>query len=310
MTAVVTGAAVAGTGLIDVADLLGSGPIGTRPCDPAEIVGRKGLRYKDEATRLALAAAHLALADAGLPVVPSGDGGRTGVVVSSNLGNLDTVCAASDTITAEGVTALSPMALPNASSNVVASTLAIRFGLRGPNLTVCNGATSGLDALHWASVLIAGGRADRVLVVGVEVDNDTVSRLCGPEPLFHGAAAVVVERATSLGGRGVGAGPAIAGYRRAAGVLPTADRVATRQVGLWLAPATPDDQRPSALDAAAVVVDLVPRLGRASGALGVLQCAAASAYLAGGGRTVLATAGSDADDASASMLFTHSTGEH
>ena len=308
MTAVVTGVAVAGTGLTAAADLLASGPIGTRPCDPAEILGRKGLRYKDEATRLALAAAHVALSDAGLPVVPSGDGGRTAVVVSSNLGNLDTVCAASDAIAADGVTALSPMALPNASSNVVASSLAIRFGLRGPNLMVCNGATSGLDALRWASVLAAGGRADRVLVVGVEVENETVSRLCGPDPLFHGAAAVVVERGASLGGRAAGARLAITGYRRGAGVLPTAARVATRPVGLWLAPPTPDDQRPSPL-AGALVVDLVPRLGRASGALGILQCAAASAYLAGGGRTVLATAGSDSDDASASMLFTLSTGE-
>jgi monoamine oxidase len=41
------------------------------------------------------------------------------------------------------------MDLPNASSNVVASSVAIRFGLRGPNLMLCNGATSGLDArLH------------------------------------------------------------------------------------------------------------------------------------------------------------------
>src|SRR5690242_15402937 len=79
--------------------------------EPSAVLGVRGLRYKDRATQLAMAAAALALADAGLPVNRADDP-RTGVVASSNLGNLDTVCAVTDTLATRGVAGLSPMDLP------------------------------------------------------------------------------------------------------------------------------------------------------------------------------------------------------
>ena len=162
-----------------------------------KMLGIKGLRYKDEATLLALAATKRILDRIDLDAAARD---RTAVIVSSNTGNLDTVAEVAQCIATSHVDETSAMALPNASSNALAATLSIVFQLRGPNLMVCSGADGGLDALELATELLASGRADHALVLGVEVDNEAVRDLLGPsQRRFHGAAAVLVSRETRVG---------------------------------------------------------------------------------------------------------------
>lgn len=251
--------------------IVGTGVVGTRfpDHDPAAILGKKGLRYKDEATRLAMSAAQLALWNAG--IVDSSDM-TTAVVVSSNYGNLDTVCRVAGDGSGPGERG--PMDLPNASSNVVASSIAIRFGYFGPNLMVCSGATSGLDAVIWAHRLLEAGRAARVLVVGVEVDNAVVSQFATarePSGLFHGAACVVLERA----GLSDSVPRAVFGGCARGGAI--ADLLATGQVNQWYVPDFGPVTALADVTAGAEVIDIASRVGAASGALGVLQAASAAA---------------------------------
>jgi 3-oxoacyl-[acyl-carrier-protein] synthase II len=151
------------------------------------------------------------LRDAALPTTSEEQLARGGlaVVVSSNLGNLDTVCRVVETIRAESVAATSPLDLPNASSNVIASTLAIRFGAPQANLRLCNGATSGVDAVHVAANLVRAGRARRALVIGVEVATEAAVRLLsasapGSMAVTPSAVAigVLVENADDAAARG------------------------------------------------------------------------------------------------------------
>ena len=58
----------------------------------------------------------------------------TAVVAASNLGNVWTVVEVARTVAREGGRAVSPMSAPNASSNVIASSVALWFGFGGPNL--------------------------------------------------------------------------------------------------------------------------------------------------------------------------------
>ncbi|TVL89232.1 beta-ketoacyl synthase N-terminal-like domain-containing protein [Streptomyces sp. SAJ15] len=298
------------------------------PVDPAALIGRKGLRYKDRSTQLALAAAAAGLRDAGL--IPA-DGERltepatsVGVVASSNLGNLDTVCQVADEIARESVQHISPMGLPNASSNVVASTIAIRFGLRGPNVMLCNGATSGLDALHWAANLVAAGRLRRALVVGVETHNEVVRKLLGqgPEDLLDGAVALVLESAADARARGARPLAALGGYHREAGLAACLKAVLAETdtaPGVWFTPERHPEPRAAASDPVPAGVarhDVSRRYGRASGAHGVLQCAAAVGWLdarrsaaPGSAPTALLTSGDDTTDGVAGLLVTAPTGE-
>ncbi|MEU1311701.1 beta-ketoacyl synthase N-terminal-like domain-containing protein [Streptomyces cinnamoneus] len=296
MRTVVTGLSVALPGEDDPRTLLGPAPADPPPVDPTVLIGKKGLRFSDQATRTGLHLAFAALTDAGLldgkePVVP---GERIGVVVSSNLGNADTVCRAVATIAEETTAGLSPMDIPNASSNIIASETAIRYKLRGPNLTVCNGSTSGLDAVRWADLLLRSRRADHVLVIGTEPDDPATRRLVGG-PVVAGGAALVLARE----GEGSAAPRALLGRPvRAAGLAAAADRLAEAAPGarLWL---TPD---PSLVPAGAEHRCLADR-GESSGALGVLQCAAAVGWFAEGRPgPVYALAGGGPDGAAALAL--------
>lgn len=168
--------------------------------EASKILGRKGLRYKDEATLMALINAQQVLD--GIPELSQEERDRTGVVVTSNLGNLDTVVNNAEIIAREHVDATSVMALPNASSNAVSTSVAIVFQLRGPNIMLCNGNGSGLDALRLAQDLMTAGRADRVLIIGVEVDNSVVRKLIPSDSVrYHGAAGYLLERETLTSGQ-------------------------------------------------------------------------------------------------------------
>ena len=206
---------------------------------------------------------------------------------------------------------LSPLGLPQTSSNVIAGWLAIRYGLRGPNLTVCNGITSGLDALAWARNLIVAGRAEAAIVVGVEPANDVVTKVLG-EQSTDAAVAVVLEPAGAAASRSARPRATITGYARAgnlAAALACAGVTEQQAVGLWLV-----DEAGAAsghLLAAAHRIDLESQLGPLSGALGVLQCAAAAAHLdscAAG--NALATTGGPRHDATAALLLTPSPATH
>ena len=174
------------------------------PCvdvDPIAWLGkRKGLRYKDRATQLAYCAASDALKSAGL-LIEDGltvDACDIAVVGTSNFGNLDTVTSTIDILSAEDTTSTSPMDLPNASSNVLASSVAVRYGLKGPNLMLCNGATSGTDALMVASTLLRAQRARHVVVVGAEPDNKPIQRLISGRGANAGAAIVMETSDTAI----------------------------------------------------------------------------------------------------------------
>jgi 3-oxoacyl-[acyl-carrier-protein] synthase II len=338
---VVTGVGLAVPGLGHPDELLGT--VREGGFDPATGLTGRDLRHKDRASRLALRAAEPALRAAGVwddtgLSVPRDE---IAVVVSSNLGILDNVCAFTDVIAEKTVTGLSPLGLPQTSSNVTAGSLAMRFGLRGPNITLCNGATSGLDALYWARNVLAVGRARVVLVVGVEPSGPAVTRLLGAQSV-DGAAGVVLESADDARARGVRPRATVAGCARAgdlatavsaaltdagasevtAGVAPDGS---TRQHGegpgpvtLWLTGAdhaalTDSPAVPKGVAPEVTTRDLEAQLGPCSGALGVFQCAAAVARLdpdgsapgvTADGGTVLATAGDPESDAVAAVLFT------
>lgn len=319
--AVVTGVGMAVPGLTLPDELLGT--VREGGFDPRTGLTGRDLRHKDRASRLALRAAAPALRDAGLLGDDGylGPGDSTAVLVSTNLGILDNVCSFADTIARDSVTGLSPLGLPQTSSNVVAGSVAMAHGLRGPNVTLCNGPTSGLDALYWARALIVVGRATTALVIGVEPAGDAVAKLVGGDAL-DGAIALVVEAASRAAVRGATVRATLAGCARAgtldeavaaarakgpgrpvAGTDMASPDSAGPDVGLWLT-----DREPVAGAAvpagAGAVLEPAVSLGHGSGALGVLQAAAAVAHLdEHADDTVLATCGGPEDDAVAAVLL-------
>jgi 3-oxoacyl-[acyl-carrier-protein] synthase II len=299
----VTGIGLAIPGVGSALELIEAAGGTAAPAQPDIVgtLGKRGLRYKDRATQLALCATAHALRDAGLPTPLAGHPcpDAFGVVASSNLSNLDTVCRVASSIHSEGVETTSPMELPNASSNIVASSIAIWFGLKGLNLMICNGATSGVDALYTAANAIRAGRADGVVVVGVETVNEVVASLmrqsaarrglAGRElRLLDGAAAVVLQAGPGAGDERPAPAVEVCGF----GSDETArDSIAgcwgdAVPPGLWLTPNLDHAAAAAATEAALGAFsgpvprrDLSAAVGECYGALGVLQCAVACAWL-------------------------------
>jgi 3-oxoacyl-[acyl-carrier-protein] synthase II len=260
-------AAITGWGIhvpgVDLSDLVKGADGGACPADRAhELLGRKGLLAKEPATRLALCAVHQALRLP--PRAPRRSGPadpRTAVVASSNLGNAATVATIADAVRAGRGREVSPLEAPNASSNVVASAIAIWFLAGGPNFMVCSGATSGLDAITLACRLLRAKRADRVIVAGAEPD-DPVATAWYPA-LTACAASVVLEPATAASDASL-----IVGY----GLLRPGERQAS-EGSLFIGPrelAAPGER----------VIDLERRGVAGYGALGVLGAAVGAAMTA------------------------------
>lgn len=302
----VTGIGIAVPGLGSVADLLArpGEPVPSASFVPHGVLGRRGLRYKDRASQLALCAAAATLADAGLPWPRDErvEAESFGVVVSTTNGISETVCRVAETIHRGGVVSTQPMDLPNASGNVASASVAIWFGLEGFNLTLSAGSTSGLDAVHCAAVAIRAGRARRMLVIGVEPAGPAASRLVagaarrhgvrGIPRLFDGAAALLLEASDAVAERGGRVQALVGGYGRDArldaAVCAALDATPDRGVPeLWLTPCTDHRLTSTEIDRAAALpsvgsadrVDVGEAVGEALAALGVLQCAVAAAWL-------------------------------
>lgn len=231
-----------------------------------ELLGRKGLLYKDEATRLALCAVHRALGRGPAEPRPAGPADpATAVVVSSNLGNVAVVRDIVGTVRAGRGRDVSPMQAPNASSNVIASTTAIWFRFGGPNLMICSGATGGLDAVATAVLLLRARRAARVVVVGVEPADPVAQCLhrnraggTADRPLRAAAACLVLERSAE-------AGPTL-------GTVGSFDPAVDPAAGPVIGPA-------KCAEPDSVVLDPRERIGDTFGAAGVLGVAVAAALM-------------------------------
>jgi 3-oxoacyl-[acyl-carrier-protein] synthase II len=136
--------------------------------DPAEYLGRKGLRNIDRLTALGMTACKLVL-DSAAGTVLAAELPATGVVMGTSTGSIGTVAElAYDSWTQERPYLINPSHFPNAVMNACAGQIAIRNTLEGPNATVAGGALSSLFAFRYARNLIGLGRVSRLLVGGAE----------------------------------------------------------------------------------------------------------------------------------------------
>jgi 3-oxoacyl-[acyl-carrier-protein] synthase II len=138
---------------------------------PAD-AGPRGLEAKqarrlDRSTRLALAAADEALADAGL-VGADLDRDRVGVVVGTSIGGIETLLDGHDVLRERGPRRLSPFVVPMCLPNMTAAFVSMHGGFRGPIACPVGACASGAQALGAAARLIERGDADVVVAGGTE----------------------------------------------------------------------------------------------------------------------------------------------
>jgi 3-oxoacyl-[acyl-carrier-protein] synthase II len=118
-------------------------------------------------TQFAMAAAHQAVAQAGLEgKFPSPD--RTGVVIGSGIGGMMTFEEQCLLYLEKGPDRVSPFFVPMFIPDIAAGQVSIRYGLRGPNFCTVSACASSAHAIGEAYEIIKTGKADCMVTGGAE----------------------------------------------------------------------------------------------------------------------------------------------
>lgn len=135
--------------------------------DIETVVGSKKT-YLDPSAKLFLAACALALEDARWDRAAADWADETALVYGTWLGPLESMAAFAERLAEKGPRYANPVLFSHVYVNAAPSLAAIEWGIRGPNLTLCSGWTSGFAALRQASDLLRLGRCRRALASASE----------------------------------------------------------------------------------------------------------------------------------------------
>ncbi|OYX21781.1 MAG: beta-ketoacyl-[acyl-carrier-protein] synthase II [Rhodobacterales bacterium 32-66-9] len=145
---------------------MGDGSDGT--FNPDDWMEPKEQRKVDDFIIFGMAAAVQAVRDAGWENPSEDEKLRTGVMIGSGIGGLNSIAETAVLIKEKGPKRVSPFFIPGALINLVSGQVSIRFGFKGPNHAVVTACSTGAHAIGDAARLIMWGDADVMLAGGAE----------------------------------------------------------------------------------------------------------------------------------------------
>lgn len=143
--------------------------IGTEPgqYNPDAVVDAREQRKMDKSIIYGMVAADEAMRDAGLAEY-DGDKTRMGVSIGAGIGGLNTIYDNCVELYANGPRHISPFFIPKVIINMTAGHVSIKYGLKGPNLSVVTACASAAHSIGEAVRLIQHGDADVMVAGGAE----------------------------------------------------------------------------------------------------------------------------------------------
>ncbi len=138
-----------------------------RGFDPAAHIDKKEIKRLDLFAQFAVAAADMALQDAGLVIKPE-EADRAGVLIGVGMGGIQTVETAVKSFLESGLKRLTPFLIPRLIANMAPGQISIRYGLKGVNYTTTSACASGGHAVGEAYRLLRYGYQDLMLAGGAE----------------------------------------------------------------------------------------------------------------------------------------------
>lgn len=145
--------------------------------DVEKYMSAKDARSMDTFIHYGIAAAEQAVLDAGLPTgeaLSEDLATRIACVIGSGIGGLPLIENTHAELAARGPRRITPFFVPASIINMVAGHVSMRFGFKGPNLSIVTACTTGLHCIGEAGRMIEYGDADIVVAGGTEA---TVSPL-------------------------------------------------------------------------------------------------------------------------------------
>ncbi len=127
--------------------------------DASAVFGTKDARRMDRFTQFAIATAMQALDQSGLAIDDS-NRDRIGAVIGTGIGGISTLIEQWEVMKERGADRVSPFLVPMMISDSAPGMLAIRFGVRGPNMAIATACASGNNAIGEALEMIRRDAAD------------------------------------------------------------------------------------------------------------------------------------------------------
>ncbi|MCH8935430.1 MAG: beta-ketoacyl-ACP synthase II [Gemmatimonadetes bacterium] len=135
--------------------------------DPTDYMDRKEARRADLFAQFGVAAADLAVRDAGWDLSrPAGE--RTGVLIGSGIGGIQTFEEQCKAYLEKGPRRVSPFFVPMFIPDMASGLVSIRLGAKGPNYCTVSACASSAHAVGESFRLIELGKADAMVTGGAE----------------------------------------------------------------------------------------------------------------------------------------------
>jgi 3-oxoacyl-[acyl-carrier-protein] synthase II len=133
-----------------------------------DYVDPKELRRNDEFIVYGIAAAQQAVEDSGWQAKTEEQQHRTGVLIGSGIGGLNSIADTALLLDKSGPRKVSPFFIPSALINLASGQVSIRYGFKGPNHAVVTACSTGAHAIGDAARMIVLGDADVMVAGGCE----------------------------------------------------------------------------------------------------------------------------------------------
>jgi len=156
--------------------------------DPEKFVSSKELRRIDEFILYAIAASEEAVEDANWRPEDDESRERTGVMIGSGIGGLESIYKTSVTLHEHGPRKVSPFFIPSALINLASGQVSIKHGFKGPNHAVVTACATGAHAIGDSARLIKYGDADVMLAGGSEavIGRIAIAGFCAAKAMSTG----------------------------------------------------------------------------------------------------------------------------
>ncbi|MAA50909.1 MAG: beta-ketoacyl-[acyl-carrier-protein] synthase II [Gammaproteobacteria bacterium] len=125
-------------------------------------------RRQDRFIQLGLVAAQLAVEDSGWLPDDAEAQNRTGVMIGSGIGGLETIVTTEQLMNERGPRRVSPFFIPSALINLISGHVSIKYAFRGPNHSVVTACSTGAHAIGDAARMVALDDADVMVAGGAE----------------------------------------------------------------------------------------------------------------------------------------------
>ena len=141
--------------------------------DVSPYMALKDARKMDPFIQFGMVAGIQAIEDAGL-IITEENAPRIGAAIGAGIGGIGSIEEGALLIEEKGPRRISPFFVPGAIINMIAGNLSIKYGFKGPNISIVTACTTGTHNIGVAARMIQYGDADVMIAGGAEMSTTKV----------------------------------------------------------------------------------------------------------------------------------------